>query len=79
MRSFFCALNLLASAFVALSALMVGSMACDEGCGGGGDWTDVSYSWQWSAILVLGISIFVAACMLFVFRRNEEMIYSLGR
>jgi hypothetical protein len=79
MRSFFCTLNLLASLAVAFSALMVGGMACDEGCGGGvSGWTGSEHSWQWSAIMFFGVSIFVAACMLFVLRRSTEISYSLG-
>jgi hypothetical protein len=62
----FSTLNVLASIVVALAALMAKWLGCgDEGCRGSTwDWTENDYSWQWSAIVVLGLAILAAALLL---------------
>ena len=68
MRYLFGFLNLVASAIVGATAVLVGGMACDESCNpGSGDWSDSPDSWQWDAIVWLGLGLFALGVILFVF------------
>ena len=46
--------------------LLVGVMACDEGCGEGGDWSRHRDAWQWSAVQFLTLAVIVLLTFYFV-------------
>ena len=62
MRYLFALLDVAASLVVGYSALLLGGMACDEGCLGS-HWSRDPESWQWDAIQGLGLALFVTACV----------------
>jgi hypothetical protein len=74
MRYLFSSLNVLAGIVVGFSALNAKWVGCgDEGCRGSTwDWTQNDYSWQWNAIIFLGLAIFGAAVLLAWMMRHSE-------
>ena len=50
----------------ALYAFLVGAFACFEGCDSTGEWQEDGSSWQWGAIVSLGLTAAVVALLVLV-------------
>ena len=59
------------SALWLLVSLYVRGLGCDDHCGGAG-WQNATGAWQWNAVLVAGVAVFLAgsAFLLFVVRQR---------
>ena len=69
-------LNLAGAAIVAFLELIAGALSCDDNCSPAPGWRNDPSAWQWQAIVVVGLVIFVSALVLTVavlMRRAEEL------
>jgi hypothetical protein len=45
---------------------LVAALACDEGCGGGGNWSRDANAWQWDAVELLALAVIALLTFYFV-------------